>query len=87
MLLRDIFKFTKPSRFVLLDSSAGLAKGQEIAPNSIDVDFYKTIKHKSTRPTCRLLLNEVRFDVTASRQLWTKTDISLCNKADHTSSD
>ena len=32
MLLKDIFKFTKPSwtRFVLLDSSAGLAKGQEI---------------------------------------------------------
>ena len=45
MLLRDIFKFTQShpwTRFVLLDSSAELAKGKEIFPNSISVDFYKT---------------------------------------------
>ena len=34
-------------RFVLLDSLAGLAKGQEIPPNSINVDFYKTNLHKA----------------------------------------
>ena len=43
MLLRDIFKFLKPS----LDAfrpfgSAGLGKKQEITPNSINVDFYET---------------------------------------------
>ena len=44
MLLRDIFNLPSHlwTRFVLLDSSAGLAKGQEVPPNSINVDFYKT---------------------------------------------
>ena len=64
MLLRDIFKFTKLSldAFVLLDSSAVLAKGQEISPNSINVDFYKNKLTQSTRLTCHVLSNEVCFD-------------------------
>ena len=45
MLLRDIFSNLQShswTRFVLLDSLAGLVKGKEIPPNSINVDFYKT---------------------------------------------
>ena len=49
------------TRLVLLDSSAGLAKSQEIPPNSINGDFYKNNLTQSTRLTCRLLLNEVLF--------------------------
>ena len=47
MLLRDIFKFTKPSldAFRPFVAGAGLAKGLpkvKRSPNSINVDFYKT---------------------------------------------
>ena len=43
MLLRDFFKYTKPSldAFRPLDSSAGLAKGQEIPPIALRLTFIK----------------------------------------------
>ena len=44
MLLRDIFKFTK--RFVLLDSSEGLAKGQEVPPIALTLTFTKQTNSK-----------------------------------------
>ena len=57
-------------RFVLLDSSAGLAKGQEIPPIVLTLTFENDLDLLAvyrTRLTCRLPLNEVRFDVTANR--------------------
>ena len=41
LLLRDIFKFTKPSldAFRSFDSSAGLVKGQEIPPIALTLTF------------------------------------------------
>ena len=86
MLLRDILKFSKPSwtRFTLLDSPAGLAKGQEIPYNSIKVTFIKQTNttHNTYVP---FTFERGSFAVLLAAQLWTKL-ISLC-KADHTSSD
>ena len=55
MLLRDIFKFYKAhpwTRFVLLDSSAGLSKGQEVPPIALTFTFIKqsNTKHKTYVP-------------------------------------
>ena len=54
MLLRDIFIFTKSSldTFRPLDSSAGLAKGQEIPPIAFTFTFIKqtNTKHKTYVP-------------------------------------
>ena len=64
------------TRFVLSDSSAGLAKGQEVPPMALTSTIIKQLT-QSHRPTCRLLLNEVRFDVLLTARLWTKTDIFM----------
>ena len=79
MLLRDIFNFLKP--FLDAFRSFGLismaCQGPRVPPNSINVDFYKNKLTQSTRLICRLLLNEVRFDVLLAAQLGTKTDIFM----------
>ena len=70
MLLRDIFKFTNPSQDTF--RSFGLIsrayQGQEIPLIALTLIFIKrtNTKHKIT---CRLLLNEVRFDVQLAAQL------------------
>ena len=50
MLLRDIFKFTKPSldAFRLFGLISRACQGpRDPPPNSINVDFYKTNQHKA----------------------------------------
>ena len=79
MLLRKNLKFTKPSLdafrpFGLISRACERPRNP---PNSINVDFYKNKRTQRTRLTCRLLLNEVRFDVLPAAQLWTKTDILM----------
>ena len=78
MLLREIFKLTKPSMdaFCPFELISMAAKGQEVPPIALTLTF---IKHTNTRLTCRLLLNEVRFDVLLAARLWTKTDILMCS--------
>ena len=68
MLLRDIFKLQSHpwTRFVLLDSSAGLAKAKRSPPIALTLTLKNNLT-QSTRLKCHLLLNKVRFDVTANR--------------------
>ena len=68
MLLRDIYKFTKPSLDVFrpfgLISRA--CQGPKDHPIALMLTFKNNLTHR-TRLKCRLLLNQVRFDVTANR--------------------
>ena len=77
MLLRDIFKFTKPSldAFRPFGLISRAFQGPRDSPNSIKVNFYKNKLTQSTRLTCRLLLNEICFDILLAAQLWTKTNV------------
>ena len=54
MLLRDIFKLQSHpwTRFVLLDSSAGLAKGREVPPiaSTLTIIEQTNTKHKTYVP-------------------------------------
>ena len=54
------------ARFVFLDSSAGLAKGQKISPIALTLTLKNDLTKKS-RLTCRLLSKQVRFDFIANR--------------------
>ena len=83
MLLRDIFNLPSHpwTRFVLLDSSAGLAKGQEFPLIALTLTFIKqtSTKHKTYFWTMFVLTYCLALDYGLNL-------ISLC-KADHTSSD
>ena len=78
-ILRDIFKFTKPSlnAFRPFGFISMACQGPRGPPNSINVDFYTKKLTQSTKLTFCLLLNEVRFDVLLAVRLWTKTDILM----------
>ena len=72
MLLRDMFKFTKPSldAFRIFGLISRACQGPRGPPNSINVDFFKNKLTQLTRLTCCLLLNEGRFDVLLAARLW-----------------
>ena len=78
MLLRDISNLPSHpgTRFVLLDSSAELAKGQEVPPIAITLTFIKQTnkKHKTYVP---FTFEQGHFDVLLAARLWTKTDIFM----------
>ena len=87
MLLRDIFKFTKPSLdafrpFVLISRAF---QGLRDPPIALTLTF-KNNRKQSTRLMCCLLLNQVRFDATANRSSYELKLISV-HKAGHTKSD
>ena len=68
MLLRDIYKFTKPSLEAFRPFGLICRACQE--PRDPPIILTLTIKNnltQSTKLSCRLLLNQVRFDVTANR--------------------
>ena len=79
MLLRDISKFIKPfpNAFRPFRLISRACQGPRGPPNSINVGFYKNELTQSTRLTCRLLLNEVRFDVLLAARQCTKTNILM----------
>ena len=86
MLLRDIFKFTKPSldAFCPFGLISSACQGPTGPPIALTLTFINQINAKQ-RLTCRLLLNKVRCDILLAAWPWTKTDI--LSKADHTGND
>ena len=62
MILRDIFKYTKPSQnaFRPFGLISRACQGPRDPPITLTLTFIKQF-------TCRLLLNEVRFDALPSR--------------------
>ena len=67
MLLRDICKFTKPSldAFRPFGLISRACQGPRNPPIALTLTFKSNLT-QSTRHKCRLLLNQVRFDVTAN---------------------
>ena len=68
MLLRDIYKFTKPylDAFRPFGLISRACQGPRDHPIALTMTFKNNLT-QSTRLTCRLLLNQVRFDVTSNR--------------------
>ena len=68
ILLRDIYKFTKPSldAFYSFGLISRACQGPRNPPIALTLT-YKNDPTQSTRLTCRLLLNQFRFAVIANR--------------------